>query len=273
MKLSIIFIAALFGATEVTAVDHTINQDTGGSEAVDTSNVNRGRFLKQDKLPPGLIDNPGKALSVKLKKGEKVKAQKVNRNKTIIDPDDDEVIELKELKPQSNIFSKEHFAISEDGLSVTEIATGKQIILEVFGNFGDFDGIADVANVKVKDKMIFATKDEKGDFVEIRIHRNKGKGKGGGRQGETIKKVGNLYVSYTDAQVDMDSINKAYSMGEIEAPPADVDAENGNSLRGYEKNGNSDAHNPFERKLITPVSGYPSFFFQTCAQNTVNVVS
>mmetsp|Transcript_43885 Transcript_43885/g.77136 ORF Transcript_43885/g.77136 Transcript_43885/m.77136 type:complete len:473 (-) Transcript_43885:414-1832(-) len=285
MKLSKIAIATLFGATRVSAVDHTINQDTGGSEAVDTSSFfgvsnadhagkeehPKGRFLKQDNPPPGLVDNPGKDLSVKLKKGEKVKSQKVNPKNTIIDPDDDEVIDLNELKPQSNIFSKEHFTPSEDGSYVTEIATGKQIPIEVFGNFGDLDGTADGENVELKDKMIFATKDEKGDFVEVRIHRNNGKG--GGRPGETFTKVGNSYVSYNDAQVDMDDINKVFSTGDIKVPPSDVGDKNGNSIRGHEKNRDSKSHNLFERKLITPVRGFSSFFFRRCAQNTVHVIN
>lgn len=194
-----------------------------------------------------------------------MKVQKVNPNKTIIDPEDDEVIDLKELKPQSNIFSKKHFTLSEDGSSVTEIATGKQIPIEVFGNFGDLDGIADGEKFEVKDKMIFATKDEKGDFVEIRIHRNKGQG--GGRPGETFKKAGNSYVSYNDNQVDMDAY-KDFIIGDMKVPLADVDSEeHGKSLRGYEKN-----HGNVERKLLGPVSGYSSLGYRTCAQNTVNIV-
>ena len=64
-----------------------------------------------DDMPPGLVDNPGKAIGVQLKKGEKVKVQRANHDNTIIDGNEKKIY-LMELKPQNIIFSKRTISLS-----------------------------------------------------------------------------------------------------------------------------------------------------------------
>ena len=64
-----------------------------------------------DDMPHCLVDNPGKALGVQLKKGEKVKVQRANHDNTIIDGNEKKIY-LMELKPQNIIFSKRTISLS-----------------------------------------------------------------------------------------------------------------------------------------------------------------
>lgn len=183
------------------------------------------RFLKWEDLPPGLQDNPGHAINVLFKEGRKPAAQMVDADQFIFDLDG-EVIDLNTLTPQ-NIFSADHYELSEDGTYVTDIETGEPVQIEVFGS--GFNHA----------KVIIATKDEDGLFNDIRIHKE-------GRPGQSFKKTGEIYLGYSDDDVDTDKLNEIFEMKDLIVPD---DPNGGRNGKGND-NGNRKPFQERKRGLV-----------------------
>lgn len=247
MKYSTLLLVALFGAAKASTDDPSLlrssaTNDIDSAEMVsgrrpplpDQANNDESKQTNKPEVPPGLVDNPGKAIGVQLKKGAKPKNQRAKADQTIEDLDGD-VVDLKTLKP-INMFSQEKFELSADGTYVTNKKTGEKQVLEVFGNLDVLKKNQDVADEDMK--VIFATKTN-GVFDDVRIHPGKGKG-----LSQSFKKTGEFFVGYSDDDVDVDEIANHFKPGSIVAPEKEGESDDkptstGRNLRNH-------------RKLITP---------------------
>lgn len=132
------------GATEARRLGNRNDENDRGNNG----NVGPPKFLLDEELPPGLVNNPSLTVGMKFKTGIKPKVQKMpnkgsNKKKPIMGLDGKEIHLDLDTAERINIFNPEKFQLSEDGTYVTDLDKNKIIPLNTF-YFNDEDHDTDV---------------------------------------------------------------------------------------------------------------------------------
>lgn len=204
----------------------------------DNESIYGPQFLRDNELPPGLVNNPSEAMGVDFKIGRAPRSQKVpdltGKKATMILGLDNKPIKLHpETDERINVYHPDQFTLSADGSYVTSNETGEVIMLTVF-----------YASDEKNELDITYSIDESGYLATARVSPKSAAGdepaegerkvQGKEKQVQNFQRLHNsdILVGYTDDDMDMTNMpvygDMAPELDLPEIPIEEAKAEGGN---------------------------------------------